>query len=204
MDKQKLKEKYGNEKVLVVPFENVAHIKDGFTPKEHSSDLWSLYDSIGEFVYRYDAEGEPSIQQIIPYILIINEEHNKIFATKRISGDSRLIGKLSIACGGHIDSCDQGKEILFKAAVRELYEEVSGEYSSPLKIIGTVRDLKSNTNDHLGIVIIAFADGEIEVKEKDTLEGKWLSLNDLIDNYENLETWSKYIVDYFVDNKKFI
>lgn len=204
MNKQKLKERYGNEKILVVPFEEVTHIKDGFTSIEHDANIWSSFDSIGKFVYRYDAEGEPSMQQIIPYILIINKEQNKLFATKRINGDSRLIGKLSIACGGHIDSSDQGKEILFKAAVRELYEEVNAEYCSPLKIIGTVRDLNSNTNDHLGIVIMAFAGDEVEVKEKDTLEGSWLTLNDLIDNYENLEGWSKYIVDYFVSNKNFL
>lgn len=204
MNKQKLKEKYGNEKILVVPFEEVTHIKDGFTPTKHNPNKWSAFDSNGEFVYRYDAEGEPSMQQIIPYILIINKEQNKLFATRRINGDSRLIGKLSIACGGHIDSCDQGKEILFKAAVRELYEEVDAEYCLPLKIIGTVRELNSNTSDHLGVVIMAFADGEVEVKEKDTLEGSWMSLKDLIDNYENLEGWSKHIVDYFVSNNKFL
>lgn len=204
MNKQQLKEKYGNEKVLIVPFDKVSHIEDGFTSLEHDSKLWSLFDSIGEFVYRYDAEGEPSVQQIIPYILITNKNNDKLFATKRINGDSRLIGKLSIACGGHIDSCDQGKEVLFKAAVRELYEEVEANFCSPLKIIGTVRDLNSSTNDHLGVVIIACADGEVEIKEKDTLEGKWLTLNDLIDNYENLEGWSKYIVDHFVNNKKIL
>ena len=36
MNKQKLKEKYGNEKILVVPFEEVTHIKDGFTPTKHN------------------------------------------------------------------------------------------------------------------------------------------------------------------------
>lgn len=204
MDKQTLKKKYGNEKILIVPFEEMAYVKDGFTPTKHNSSKWSSFDNIGEFVFRYDAEGEPSMQQIIPYILIINKEQNKLFVTKRIGGDPRLIGKLSIACGGHIDSCDKGKEILFKAAVRELYEEVDAEYSSPLQIIGTVRDLSSSTSDHLGIVIIAFAKDEVHVKEKETLEGAWLSLNELIDNYENLEGWSRYIVDYFVNKKSFV
>lgn len=204
MNKSVLKAKYGEEKVFAVPFNKLHFINDKFTRIKHDSRIWGMFDSIGEFVYRYDVEGEPSMQQIIPYILIINENGDKLYTTRRIAGDSRLTNKLSIACGGHIDSCDGSKEVLFKAAVRELFEEVNISTNSPFEIIGFVRDLNSSTSDHTGVVIIAKAIGEVTVKENDNLVGKWMTLKELINEYENLEGWSKYILDHFVTEKSFI
>lgn len=203
MNKAQLKAKYGDEKVFAVPYNKLHFINDGFTPINHNPDIWSMFDQIGEFVYRYDAEGEPSMQQIIPYIVITNELGNKVFATRRVAGDTRLVNKLSIACGGHINPCDGVREVLFKAAVRELFEEVDTNINKPLEIIGYVRDLNSTTNDHIGVAIIARASGDVSVKENDTLVGQWMSLDELINEYERLEDWSKHLVDRFTVNKAF-
>ena len=202
MNRKQLIAKYGEEKIFTVPYSKVEFIPDGFTPIKHDIRIWGQFDAIGSFVYRYDAEGQPYMQQIIPYILILDESGQKVFTTKRVAGDSRLIDKLSIACGGHIDKCDEGKEVLFKAAVRELFEEVQADILKPLEIIGYVRDLTSNTSDHTGVVILAHATGDVKIKEKDNLIGEWMDLNQLIANYEKLEGWSKYIVDHFAKNKK--
>lgn len=202
MNKKQLKDKYGEEKIFVVPYSKLEFIPDGFTPLKHDVRIWSQFDSMGEYIYRYDAEGQPYMQQIIPYILILDESNEKIFTTKRIAGDSRLVDKVSIACGGHIDGCDEGKEVLFKAAVRELFEEVNADIMKPLEIIGYVRDLSSSTSDHTGVVVIAHATGEVTVKENENLIGQWMNLGDLISNYEKLEGWSKHIVDYFTVKKK--
>lgn len=204
MNKKLLKEKYGNEKVYVISYEKAAYISDGFTTEKHDPDIWRAFDNIGEYIYRYEAEGNPIFQQIIPYILIYNKDKNKLFTTKRINGDSRLINKISIACGGHINVCDGATEILFKAAVRELFEEVNFQPFCAFEIIGYVRDMTSSTNDHIGVVITIKANEDIEVIEKDNLIGEWMSLVELINNYNNLEGWSKYIVDYFVSQKEFI
>ena len=91
---------------------------------------------------------------------------------------------------------------MFKAAVRELFEEVQADILKPLKIIGYVRDLASSTSDHTGVVILAHATGEVVIKEKDNLIGQWMDINELIANYEKLEGWSKYIVDHFAEKKK--
>lgn len=202
MNKKELKQRYGNEKVFVVPYNRLEHIPDGFTPVKHDSRIWGQFDSMGSFVYRYDAEGEPYMQQIIPYIVILDESRTKIFTTMRTAGEPRLLKKLSIACGGHIDESDSGREVLFKAAVRELFEEVQVDILKPFEIIGYIRDLTSATCDHTGVVIIAHATGDVIVKENDALVGKWMDLQDLIDNYENLEGWSRHLTDYFAENKK--
>lgn len=202
MNKKQLKAKYGEEKIFVVPYSKIEFIPDKFTQLKHDTRIWGMFDSMGEFIYRYEAEGNPYIQQIIPYILILSDDGKKVFTTKRLAGDSRLVDKVSIACGGHIDKCDEGKEVLFKAAVRELFEEVNTDILKPLEIIGYVRDLTSSTNDHTGVVILAHSTGEVTVKENENLVGEWMDLDELIANYEKFEGWSKYVVDHFAKNKK--
>lgn len=204
MDKKALKEKYKDEKVFVVMSTDIENIDDKFSPVKHNIELWKKFDNLGHFMYRYDVEGEASVQQIIPYIVIANHNHDKVFITKRIAGEPRLLGKLSIGCGGHINECDGTREVLFKAAVRELFEEVDIEITTPLQIIGYVRDKCSTTNDHTGVVILAQSESDITVKEKDTLEGLWMDLDELVNNYELFEDWGKYIIDHFVENKKIL
>lgn len=203
VSRKELKNKYKDEKVLVVPFERVKFIEDGFTEIKHDPKIWSMFDN-GTLVYRYETEGISDFQQIIPYILIFNNEKTKLFTTKRIAGDNRLINKLSIACGGHINQDDFGKELLFKAAVRELFEEVDVNPIAPFEIIGYVRDMTSSTNDHTGVVIALKVKDKVTINENDNLIGEWMGLDELTNNYNRLEGWSKHIVDYFVDKGKFI
>lgn len=203
VSRKELKNKYKDEKVLVVPFERVKFIEDGFTEIKHDPKIWSMFDN-GTLVYRYETEGISDFQQIIPYILIFNNEKTKLFTTKRIAGDNRLINKLSIACGGHISQDDFGKELLFKAAVRELFEEVDVNPIAPFEIIGYVRDMTSSTNDHTGVVIALKVKDKVTINENDNLIGEWMGLDELTNNYNRLEGWSKHIVDYFVDKGKFI
>lgn len=202
INKTLLKNKYGKEKVFIVPYHNTINIPDGFTNIKHDKNIWSKFDSVGKYVYRYDAEGDKTMQQIIPYIIILNKDKNKIFTTKRIGGESRLLNQISIACGGHINEEDGLKQPLFYAAVRELFEEVNINTNSPFEIFGYVRGLESSTNDHLGVAIYVHATGEVSVKEKDNLIGEWMDLDQLVYNYHKLENWSQYIVDFFVSKDK--
>lgn len=200
MNKKAMIEKYGDECIYVIPFEELEYIKDGFTPIVHHSDLWKKFDDKGMFFKRYEVEGKPELQQIIPYIIITNETSDMLYTTVRLGGEERLIDKLSVACGGHINREDFGNEILFKAAVRELFEEVDVYPISPLKIVGYVRDKKSTTNDHTGIVI-SIKVSDAEINETENLKGAWMTLDELINNYEKMESWSKQIVDHYAENR---
>lgn len=196
--KKQLKEKYGQEKVFVVKHSDTTKYNNGFTSEKHSDKIWGKFDSKGHYAYRYDVEGEPVFQQIIPYIVISNESKNRFFVAERINGDERLNGKLTLGFGGHINEDDGNREVVFQGAVRELIEEVRASYTTPLRVIGYVRDMNSSTNDHLGIVITVSANENISVKETENLKGRWMNLKDLINNYESLENWSKHVVDHFV------
>lgn len=195
-------DKYNNEEVFVVPFQETLFIDNGFTYAK-DKNIWNKFDLIGKYVLRSDAEEHKEIQQIIPYILIKNQ-FNELYVSKRLesSKETRLHNQISIGFGGHINKEDGYTEALFKCALRELYEELSIEGPlSTLRHIGYVRDLNGQTNDHLGVVFITEClKSDISIRENDNLKGFWMSKNELIEKYGRLESWSKFIVDYMVDS----
>src|SRR6202047_3057914 len=68
------------------------------------------------FAPRSAAENDPSLKQIIPYVLISGE--GKIFRYTRgkTSGEKRLVAKGSIGIGGHMKEQDEGLFYLDTAA----------------------------------------------------------------------------------------
>lgn len=194
---------YGSEEVFIVPFHNLQHIEDGFTKLKHDKNIWSKFDKIGKYVYRNDAEGINVLQQIIPYVIIKNTS-NQFLAYKRLTttNESRLHNTYSLGFGGHINREDGTRDVLFKATVRELMEELNiSNISSSLRFTGYVRDLGGTTADHLGCVFVFDCnDDEVSVKETNLLEGKWMTKDELINAYSKFESWSKFIIDYMVDD----
>lgn len=187
--------KYPTEQVFVVPYDNAKHIPDKFT-KAASNTKLSTWSNKGKFVLRSDAEYNKSIQQLIPYILIKNVDNTKLYVTRRIAGDKRLQDSLALGCGGHINPEDAG-DIIMDAATRELNEEMNIELAegTGLDFLGYVRDLGSETSEHLGFVFVATAE-KVSVKEKESLEGMWMGMPELVMEYNKFETWAKHIIDY--------
>ena len=201
MNKNQLREKYGNEQVYVVPYADTIDIPDGFHPEKVNL---ARLEKGGKFIYRYDAEYNEAFCQLIPYIVLINKGRDKIYVARRKAGDERLTNTLSFF-GGHINPCD-GKDlsVINGAAKRELEEET--EYT-PLKetkfdIVGTVREKTSPTKEHLGVVYVVNV-RSAKIRETDTLEGVWMTYEKLIRNYSKFEGWAKKIIDrIFIERKK--
>lgn len=196
-----LREKYGTERVFVVPFSLTNIIPDDFTAWDPKTSSKTIYGSIlpyGKFILRADAEEDITFQQIIPYVLVKTKD--KFFVTRRIHGEQRLQGKLSLGVGGHINPCDDYRggvqDTVNNGLKRELQEEVKIPKWGKLYEYGTVRDLKSTTPDHIGIVFIMEVDSEkgIKIKETDNLEGIWMTIDELRKNLPYLESWAKLIV----------
>ncbi len=196
-----LRERYGSEQVFVVPTSTVMDIPDGFSKQAHTKDIYKKFDSIGKYIYRYDAEENVSFQQIIPYVILYNPIEGTYLVYTRQSGskENRLHNQISIGFGGHIDSGDGINEVVFKGLVRELMEEVEYQNTEGLSFIGYVRDQSSKTYDHLGLVFelpVSMA----EVKETEKYNGEWMTKEQLQENYFKFEGWAKYIIDYILHN----
>ena len=186
-----------------MPYEETDHIGDRFTPVGNNprGDL-THFDTLGKFVMRYDAEENPTLQQLIPYVVILDRSGQSYFISKRIAGDHRLKGKLSLGFGGHISPEDTGQgSVILSAMEREMKEEVELVSADVPAFIGHVRDLKNSTSDHLGFVFTVRADS-VRIREEKVLEGHWMSLENLIDHYYSFENWGRYIIDYFYERDK--
>lgn len=191
-----LKRKYKNEKVFVLPA-NLVNAENKFTKMTHTQKIWTKYDGLGQYIYRYEAEYNNAFQQVIPYLLICNNDQSEFFVSERIQGDIRLKGMLSLGFGGHIDEKDGYSNIVFNGLVREMNEELDIIPISPYQFIGTIRDLSSKTSEHFGLVFIVKAEqNHISIKETNKLKGKWMTKDQMYDNYEKFENWSKFILDY--------
>lgn len=164
-----------------------------------------------EFLEKNKAEGNIMYVQLVAYVVVINPKTGKIFIARRISGDSRLVDKVSIGFGGHVNNEDFNiinssdfNDPIDHCAHRELREELSIKNKNlDLKPIGFVRDLSSDTSEHLGVVYYLLT-GSASVKEKDNLDGKWVNYDKFKeDYYYELESWSKAIFDYLYEDRKF-
>lgn len=202
--KKQLKEKYKDEQVLVVQTDSVKWMVDKFTPIDKNEYLvLSDMQLNGRYIYRCDAEYNNAFQQVIPYCVIINKDKTKFFINQRKAGESRLTGMNSMGFGGHINPCDGLQNSIINGLWRELSEEVELPPHSKEKHIGYVRDLSSKLTDHIGIIFeVTSSDMRLtKIKETESMEGKWVTLDELVDNYYLFEGWSRYLIDYYFELK---
>ena len=206
VNRLELKQKYGDEEVFVLPYQLVEHMPNKLSLCKHDNNIWKKYDTKGTFIPRWEAEFNPTFQQLIPYFFIYNADKTKVYVAERLKGDVRLSHMLSLGFGGHINTCDGPNDVVLNALAREMSEELNIDIIAPFKYIGTIRDIESSTNDHVGLIFYTVAkEGEVSIKETDNLKGKWMTMPELIENYYKFENWSKYIIDSFyeeISNKK--
>ncbi len=208
MTKAELQAKYGDEEVLVVPFTACECIRDHYSKNELRNDEIEHMLSGGKFMLRSDVEGVTALQQVIPYVYITCKDN--YFVSRRKDGDERLVGKLSLGFGGHINPCDcvtktPGLFTVYSGLFRELEEETTIAACCPdwgltnnVAPCGFVRDLGSTTPDHVGFVyhakVLGISASKLAVKETDTLEGIWMSEDELVRNLDRFESWAQYII----------
>ena len=181
--------------VFIVPYDKTMDINNGFTKQNHKKDIWFKYNNIGVYVDKKIADTNSAMQQIIPYTIIRNKE-GKYFSATLKNKDTKII---SIGFGNNLEPVDGVLQPLFKGTVRTLFDDVMIKDLQPIKFIGTVRDMATN-DKHLGYVfLLDNCSNDIELVNKN-LKGEWLSKEDLINKYGKLESWSKHIVNYMVDN----
>jgi len=157
-----------------------------------------------KFVNREMAEKDFSLRQIIPYV-ILNKE-NKIFSYTRSnkSGEQRLVEKVSIGLGGHVNPKDlKPKNINFltlcgNAVKRELKEEI-GCYNLNCLIPTPAALIQDDSNDvgkvHLGLLYFVDIDFYLKMKnlkyEKTIQNPEFKTIGELLNVEDKMESWSK-------------
>lgn len=154
------------------------------------------------FLPRSRAEDDPSFKQIIPYVLIRMEGRWLHYVRGKGSGEKRLVAKGSIGVGGHINPGDEslfdaGRDFYERAVQRELREELrtDGEFRS--RIVALLNDDSTPVGRvHLGIVhVCELADASLTRREASLTELHFLTLEELQNRREQLESWSQICLD---------
>ena len=183
----------------------------GFLPIDKHDYISIILENFSYSSRGDELENDHSLQQIIPYVWIINKTKGEVFAYQRASGkqnykETRLMNKISCGVGGHIDKEDSDNPIE-KAMMRELMEEVvMAEYPKP-KIVGFLNDDSDSVGKvHFGVVAIAETNNEVNKGDNEMSSGRFYSVGELEklfsdSNYE-VETWTRlswpFVKDYLM------
>lgn len=192
------------EQVLVVPtevFHRLGHFQ-GFSPdvSRYLDELLSPRHT--RFMVRAEAERDPEFKQLIPYCVFRHTDaagvpHLFQYTRGRGQGEARLHSKRSIGVGGHIstlDGVEADRGDLYQSGLaRELAEEVEIDSPYQMTCVGLINDDETEVGRvHLGVVHIYDMDRPaVASRETDILESGFRSVNELLENLDHFETWSK-------------
>jgi len=164
-----------------------------------------LFDLILEkhiFMSRDLAEYDFEHKQVIPYLIIRNNNNYLLLQRTSKQSEKRLHNKFSLGIGGHInpESSDHGNNLIIGGLYKELNEEVLINKPYDLKFIGTINDESNSVSKvHLGLLYeLEVQSAEYEVLEKDKMSAQWESRDNLIKYYDRMETWSQIVCDNYI------
>jgi predicted NUDIX family phosphoesterase len=194
-----------------VPFRETSALSERDPSTTNPTFSRSVFESTviqsGFFVERARAERNPEWKQVIPYSIV--ECDGRVLLLRRLSkgGETRLHDKHSIGVGGHINPQDLGARQdpsasranpIDAGTHREVEEELSVRGAYDVQRIGILNDDSNSVGAvHVGVVQVISVQGSVEIREKDQLEGKLVSLDELkamLAAGVNFETWSSLLI----------
>lgn len=187
------------ENILVVKTEKLAPWIAGKNGLITGSDAEILNTVMSEyqFVPRPEAEEDPGYKQIIPYVVLLRGDEAFLLRRLKKGNEKRLHGLLSLGVGGHINPADgDGKDVLMRGLRREVDEEVSVEKELGLTPRGVINDDSNGVGSvHLGFLFTMRVAGDVTVRESEKLAGEWVKLEKLKDYRDDMETWSRIVLE---------
>lgn len=190
-------------RVLVVPGAELDRLGrfQGFSAEVERYLGALLVPKFAHFRPRALVEDDPSLKQIIPYVIFRTDEAVFCYTRGKASGEARLRRLRSLGVGGHVEEADaDGRATLdaYELALRrELDEEV--EVSSPgtLRRVGLINDDSNPVGQvHLGVVHLFELEGPRVAPREDALvEAGFVPVADLAALRDQFETWSQICID---------
>jgi len=151
------------------------------------------------FAPRARVEDDPSLKQIIPYVVLRYQDRIFLVRRTRAGSEERLREKLSVGLGGHINPEDvaDAADPVDAGMRRELAEEVDVPAGWRARPVGVINDdLEAVGRVHFGLVYLAdLPTADVRVRERSKLAGAFATLDEVRAAYDRLETWSQFVVD---------
>ncbi len=152
----------------------------------------------GTYRPRSECETDPSWKQVIPYVVVRFGDGIFLMRRTRAGSDERLHERYSIGVGGHVNPEDGG---LAGGLVREWSEEMAADWRPHFELIGLLNDDSDPVGAvHLGVVYLVQAGGPLAIRERDKLEGDFVSSLEVLRIHDRLETWSALVFDHLTSS----
>ena len=155
-----------------------------------------------EFIPRPDAENNPGVKQVIPYIVLQTQALDYTAIYNRQGSEKRLHDLWSLGIGGHINPIDQKeehltfKDILISGMERELTEELlERPKQDPIEFCGIISEEITDVGSvHLGAVFrILTQTPEAYLPGLELSRFQWAKTKAL--NKLNMELWSELALE---------
>lgn len=189
-----------NERILVVPRAHL--LPDGGFHGVRTDGLDAYLARIrahGQFRRRGDVEDDPSLKQIIPYLVVRAAGRYLLVRRTQRGAEARLRGLVSVGVGGHVGGADvAGAGAPVEAGLRrELEEELVIDGPWVARFVGVLNDDTNPVSSvHFGLVhVVEVPSGRVRVRETDKLSGHLATLDEVLAAYPRMETWSQLVVD---------
>ncbi len=183
------------EQVLVVA-RDLALPEGSFRGLHEADPAWldDLVARAGAFRPRAAMESDPSFKQLIPYLVLRDEERWFLMRRTRAGADARLHDRYSIGIGGHLNP---GDDDLHAGLLREWHEEIDAGFVPAFRFVGLLNDDDTDVGSvHLGAVFVADAGGRtVAVRETHKLSGWFADPAEVESIRDRLETWSALTFD---------
>ncbi len=157
------------------------------------------------FMRRKDVEDDPTMQQLIPYVVCKDGPKVLVYNRGGKGGEGRLADSWSIGIGGHInpeDMLESRSQIITYAAIRELAEELGSDSVPTLTYVGVLKTDKAEVDlVHAGIVFTAMFEDVSGFYGSDEIERhRWVTMEELAEY--KLESWSEVVRDHLVKEEE--
>jgi predicted NUDIX family phosphoesterase len=159
------------------------------------------------YVPRSLAEDDPSLKQIIPYVLVRRGDTLLHYVRGKGSGEKRLVAKGSIGIGGHINHRDEdlfgsGTDYYEEAVQRELHEELLIDADLTTRVVALINDDSTPVGQvHFGVVhLCELGDEHVSRGEPCITDLRFLTMDELRERRDAMETWSQLALDFVLAN----
>lgn len=196
----------GKQRVLVVPgseFDRLGRFQ-GFHPVAERYLESLLVPQLARFLPRDMVEDDPSLKQIIPYVILASGDRVFTYLRGKSQGETRLHRLRSLGVGGHVEEKDaEGlgtREAYDLAMRRELAEEVEIPVPGTLRTVGLINDDSNAVGAvHLGVVHwYELERPEARPLEEGLAEPTFLTFDALLSRRAEFETWSQFCIDALI------
>jgi predicted NUDIX family phosphoesterase len=150
------------------------------------------------FAQRSQAEHDPALKQLIPYVILRCEDMVFHYVRGKEADEGRLRAKGSIGIGGHIQPQDLNlftspRTFYMAAAAREVAEEVRVEAQHRERIVALINDDSTSVGQvHFGIVHLWDLDRPaVTRRERQITKCGFMPLEELKAHRGSLEAWSQ-------------